>query len=178
MALVVGWINKYRQMFHVRKGRRVAKFNDVEALVNQEGTIRRLGLIVEQCPDGSVRANVPRVQYHSTGGFSCGYSGSGPADLALSVLHALIEPPTIEAEEAVWQLDGRDLELALADAGRFSTTIGSPSTRINKLTWLLHQHFKETFISKMPQEGGYVPIAVIENWIVEQRQRLQAISGG
>jgi hypothetical protein len=45
---------------------------DVVCIVNDMGTLRSYPL--------------PHIVYHSPTGFECGYPGSGPADLALSIL--------------------------------------------------------------------------------------------
>lgn len=43
-------------------------------------------------PDGEPMTNVPqRIIYHSPDGFSWGYDGSGPADLALNILSLYVE---------------------------------------------------------------------------------------
>jgi hypothetical protein len=48
--------------------------------------------------NGAVTEPLPHIERHSPGGFEWGYAGSGPADLALSILtHALgqTQPDTI-----------------------------------------------------------------------------------
>lgn len=56
------------------------KFNDVPRYI-----------ILRRLPDGSVWTNVPRVHvYHSPTGFEWGYSGSGPADLALNIVSMFV----------------------------------------------------------------------------------------
>ena len=47
--------------------------------------------------EGDAHASVPHVVRHSPSGIEWGYGGSGPADLALSVLLALTDEPTANA---------------------------------------------------------------------------------
>ncbi|CAB3754173.1 DUF6166 domain-containing protein [Paraburkholderia humisilvae] len=76
------------------------------ALLDTTDSLCRHGLIVERVTNDSIRANVPHVRLHSPTGYECGYPGSGPADLALSVLHALLPPPSPEEEEKQYELAG------------------------------------------------------------------------
>ncbi|PAP78596.1 hypothetical protein BSZ37_00820 [Rubrivirga marina] len=46
--------------------------------------------------DGTAHASVPHAPRHSPTGIEWGYCGSGPADLARSVLLALTDEPTAE----------------------------------------------------------------------------------
>lgn len=145
------------------------------ALFDQAGSLERHGLIVERTADGTVRANVAHVVSHSPTGFECGYGGSGPADLALSVMHALL-PPVPEAEEAALDaLDGRELEAALDDPMRTTVRAGASGQRVSALAWQLHQRFKADFIARMPREGGMVPIAEIRAWIEAERGNLATV---
>lgn len=44
--------------------------------------------------DGNALANIPQsLVYHSPTGFEWSYAGSGPADLALNILHLVVRPP-------------------------------------------------------------------------------------
>jgi hypothetical protein len=51
-------------------------------------------IILWRTPEGEAHASVPHAVRHSPSGMEWGYSGSGPADLALSVLLALTDEPT------------------------------------------------------------------------------------
>lgn len=145
---------------------------DVSTLLREEDSLQRVGLLVERCADGSVRANVAHVRFHSPTGFECGYAGSGPADLALSVLHALIPPPDEADEEQQYELSEQDFEAALDDPARWSECIGADRVRVSRLAYSLHQKFKEAFITPMPRVGGYVPIEEIKAWIAAERVRM------
>lgn len=112
---------------------------DVSTLLREEESLQRVGLLVERCADGSVRANVAHVRFHSPTGFECGYAGSGPADLALSVLHALMPPPDEADEERQYELSEQDFEAALDDPARWSECIGVDRVRVSRLAYSLHQ---------------------------------------
>lgn len=89
----------------------------------------RLGLIVERHGEGAVRANVRHVRVHSPTGFECGYSGSGPADLALSVLHALVPPPAEDAEEAQYRLEVWTFDNIVGDDACWCDRVGPDCRR-------------------------------------------------
>lgn len=99
------------------------------------------------------------LRAHSPTGFEWGYHGSGPADLALAVMHALL-PPVSEEEEQ------RHLEAARREdyAGDFEhealavQRIGTGAVRGSGKTWALHQDFKRDVIASLSDEGGFVPI--------------------
>jgi hypothetical protein len=106
-------------------------------------SLAEFGLICRRLDDGRLACNVPQlVVWHSPAGFECGYSGSGPADLALNVLHLLI--PKARAEEGVKCFSGE-----------------RPSARAVRL----HQDFKAHFIARMDRKGGEIPISDIREWI-------------
>lgn len=132
------------------------------------------GLITERLSDGSLRANVAHVRYHSTVGVDCGYPGSGPADLALSVLHALLPPPSLAEERAQFDLEDEAFERAMMDPQRWSETVGIDKVRVSKLALMLHQDFKSDVIAKLDADGDFVPITVIRQWIAHARRRLRA----
>lgn len=53
--------------------------------------VREVGLVCVRLADWRLACNVPHVVvHHSPDGFECGYGGSGPAELALNVLDALL----------------------------------------------------------------------------------------
>jgi hypothetical protein len=145
---------------------------DISKLISQENSLQQFGLLVERCPDGALRANVPHLKYHSPTGYECGYAGSGPADLALSVLHALLPPLSEEEEVAQYELEGEAFDKAIADPSRWTEKLGPDRLRVCTLAVRLHQQFKMDFIARMPKEGGHVPIADIHAWIERQRAEL------
>lgn len=90
--------------------------------------------------------NVKRsITHHSPAGFEWGYQGSGPADLALQILHDILPP-------------GCD---------------GLPPVRLfrgqcSALAWMLHQDFKRDFIARLPRQGGEILPEQIDAWLDER----------
>lgn len=82
--------------------------------------------------------NLPHRTVHSPTGFSYGYGGSGPADLALSILDA-----------------------ALLDDKR--TRISRGTVKLS--AWALHQRFKWEFVAKWPQSKPVsMTVGDVRNW--------------
>lgn len=147
---------------------------NLSSLISQEESLQRHGLIVERLTDGTLRANVQHIKCHSPTGYECGYAGSGPADLALSVLAALIPAISEEEEQAQEELTGEDWDRAMADPTRWPTNVGPERTRVSYLAYRLHQQFKEDFIVRMPKEGGFIAIADIQAWIDAKKAEIAA----
>ncbi len=127
---------------------------DDQPVLNGCGPLEDVGLVCVRLEDGRLACNVPHVVVcHSPTGFECGYDGSGPADLALNVLHALLPP--------------------LAEGGglcqRWRPANGVGETTVSDAAFLLYQDFKRAFIASMPRDGGRVPIEVIRQWLEERR---------
>ena len=121
-----------------------------QPVLNDVGGVAEVGLVCRRLEDGRLAANVPQVLvHHSPTGFAWGYNGSGPADLALNVLHILL-PHGVKAR-------GFEECLVVLNEGHCSTD-----------AWSLHQEFKERFIATLPPEGGHVPLEVINAWIAER----------
>jgi hypothetical protein len=115
---------------------------DTQPVLNRAPVLRTGGLIARRLDNGRLATNVPHaVVWHSPDGFECGYSGSGPAELALNILHLLI-PPKNDDTDAV---------------------IGG--VRVSREAVILHQDFKRDFLSCMNPNGGYLDISTILNWI-------------
>jgi len=66
--------------------------------------------------DGSACASVDHVVRHSPTGIEWGYGGSGPADLALSVLHRVTDPT---CAEALYQRFKAEVVASVPHAGGF-----------------------------------------------------------
>jgi len=114
--------------------------SDYRDLVTNESIT--CGVILRRYPDG-VETNVLHlVTHHSPSGFEWGYEGSGPADLALNILEAVLKKMHYHGRK-VDCLRGQCFELA----------------------WRLHQDFKREFIASMPREGGVIYYPVITVWI-------------
>lgn len=79
------------------------------------------------------------VKHHSPTGFEYGYGGSGPADLALSILDALIdEPRTVPVFRGL----------------------------CGELAWELHQKFKRKFIEPLTGDGPWeITAEQVMSWI-------------
>jgi len=122
------------------------------AAVNDAGPIEVIGLVCVRMPDGTPSTNIPqRYSYHSPGGFEWGYSGSGPADLALNVLaHFLPIDETTQIHRIALGI-------------------------VTDTAWTLHQAFKRDFLEGMPEEGGHLPAEEIKAWIEEHLSKLKQI---
>jgi len=128
----------------------IAQVADNEQPVLLVGALEDVGLVCGRRPDGRLATNVAqRFVWHSPTGFECGYGGSGPADLALNVLAALVPVGSDGAEG--W---------TIFDKQKVSATAG-----------LLHQDFKDEFIARLPRQGGTVSIADIRAWLDAARQK-------
>lgn len=107
--------------------------------------VREVGLVCVRLSDGRLSCNVPHVVvHHSPDGFECGYGGSGPAELALNVLHALL-PPRGDHMDRVFR----------------GVVVSNDAAH-------LYQDFKRAVIEPMPREGGRVPIEDIQQWIAQR----------
>mgnify|MGYP007071681871 CR=1 FL=1 len=116
------------------------KVYPVPESIDPGDTVAVVGLICQRMEDGTPVANVPWVAtYHSPDGFEWGYRGSGPADLALNVLCALL--PQVEM-----------------------IGIGCPA-RVPFAAMEFHQRFKEEVIANMPKAGGWVKLEALDNWL-------------
>lgn len=94
------------------------------------------------------------VIFHSPDGFEWGYGGSGPADLALNILHVSL-PVGCDHEEPVKLFRGK----------------------CSAIAFQLHQDFKRDFIATMPDEGGVIHAAEIDSWIDERLNALMQPEG-
>lgn len=112
------------------------------------------GLICRRLEDGRAACNVPQViVQHSPTGFEWGYGGSGPADLALNVLHFLLPPREVHDFG-----DGRRMMEGVLVGG-----IGVSPEALQ-----LHQDFKRHFLESMKEDGGHITLEEMRAWIVQQ----------
>ncbi len=88
---------------------------------------------------------LPQVVHHSPSGFEWGYGGSGPADLALSILTLVIG----DEQETVAIFEGR--------------TCGA-------LAWQLHQLFKREVVAGLAHEAWSISVGEVRQWITAQGQ--------
>ncbi|MHB1826781.1 MAG: DUF6166 domain-containing protein [Steroidobacteraceae bacterium] len=92
--------------------------------------------------DGALQASVAHLAHHSPSGFECGYGGSGPADLALSILAAFVPARADGPTERLYK-----------------------GARCSRFAWMHHQRFKWDLIATLPKEGGVLSAADIREWI-------------
>ena len=103
------------------------------------------GVILERTEDGRIRTNVPwLVRDHSPTGFNWGYAGSGPADLALNILEAVLRQTGYK---------GAKMTIQWNDDTCF------------RAAYAMHQKFKFEFIAGIPGGGGRIPMDRIRAWI-------------
>lgn len=120
---------------------------------------------IERRPDGTLacwalrgarKRRLAHVAVHSPTGFECGYSGSGPADLALSILADLFGTP------------------------RAARAYRAPRGRTAQV-WCLHQLAKARWIAPLQvAPGALVDLDAREiyAWALEQRDRLAEAGRG
>ena len=92
--------------------------------------------------DGELHASVAHLAHHSPSGFECGYGGSGPADLALSILAAFVPARADGPTERLYK-----------------------GARCSRFAWMHHQQFKWEHIATLPTDGGVLRAADIREWI-------------
>jgi hypothetical protein len=98
--------------------------------------------------EGARPRQLPHVAVHSPTGFEVGYGGSGPADLALSIVADLL------------------------DASRSKSAYRCPSGR-DADAWLLYQPFKWRFLAGLDVGRGRsaeLDAAELHAWIVKELQ--------
>jgi hypothetical protein len=104
------------------------------------------GFVFGLTPDGKVATNIPwLVTYHSPTGFAWGYGGSGPADMALNIIEAVLRHRGYK---------GPKITLTTGD-------------RLFAASERHHQEFKRQFLVGLPPEGGLIPYETVEKWLIE-----------
>ena len=103
------------------------------------------GVILRRTEQG-VKTNVPwLVVDHSPTGFEWGYLGSGPADLALNILEAVLRGDGHKGPKTKIMWNGNSV---------FAAAYG------------MHQEFKRRFIAGVPAKGGgVIPLEKIREFI-------------
>lgn len=81
--------------------------------------------------------------HHSPTGYSYGYGGSGPADLALSILDAAL--PDEEATATIWN-----------------------RKKVKATAWILHQQFRWEFVASWPRDGAQITVGEVRRWAAEK----------
>lgn len=117
----------------------------------------------------AVLYDMPHIIYHSPTGLEYGYGGSGPADLALSILADFFEEePPRRTHSKFYDFNPRWIECQVCE-GRGSTRASATSTTEtcsdcdgeggrskSWYCWINHQDFKWDFIAKMDRNEGFV----------------------
>jgi hypothetical protein len=97
------------------------------AIVGRRERTGRGGFIVEvfSAEDGKiVTAPLPHVERHSPDGFNWGYGGSGPADLALSILAFVSgDGEAMKSRPALYQAFKNDVVAVLPSADGFTLPV-------------------------------------------------------
>lgn len=88
---------------------------------------------------------LPHVVHHSPTGFEWGYGGSGPADLALSILALVIG----EEQETVRIFEGRSC---------------------GARAWQLHQSFKREVVAGLEHDAWSLSVGQVKQWIADREQ--------
>ncbi len=84
---------------------------------------------------GRVVTPLFHIEYHSPDGFEWGYAGSGPADTALAILADYFGEDPVQALQ--------------------------PSSK----AFLLHQHFKDHFLVRVPKNSFVIKTQEILDWV-------------
>lgn len=107
-------------------GRTYANWDSAEVWLNEEG---------------AARIHLPHLEYHSPTGFAWGYGGSGPADLALSILYCVI-----------WRAMLGELVLRYAFVGgpEVAASMRSQQAMAQAIAWRYHHDYKADVVSVLP----------------------------
>ena len=93
------------------------------------------GIVLQRSRSGDIFTNVERLAiHHSPAGFSFGYSGSGPSDLALNIVEGVLIASGYQGLRMTERLFNGYHPFLQA--------------------WRLHQSFKQAFIAPLSQEPG------------------------
>ena len=113
-----------------------------------EKTVGETGVFVKDTAGNTARKKLRHIVKHSPDGFNWGYGGSGPSDLALSILCDFLGNVGSKIPERCWGVDCRHNYC---------------------LAWKHHQDFKRGFVARWPQDGTWEITEVeIANWMARQ----------
>jgi hypothetical protein len=98
--------------------------------------------------EGGFGRLLPHVLWHSPTGFECGYSGSGPADLALSIMADYWGVETAKMQKRIHGWAGAGGPVATLNAG----DCGEAGDRVIAC----YQQFKQDFIAPLHVSRGEV----------------------
>ena len=113
-----------------------------------------MNIRLQHRPNGIIETNVPHVHVqHSPSGFSWGYAGSGPSDLALNILALFL--PVMKHPKT-----GRVMTRTIAVW---------KGPRVNKTAFDLYQKFKTDFLIRLDQQSNHIiPGDDIRAWLRQQ----------
>lgn len=112
------------------------------------------GVWLGRLRDGRTQTNVPHlIVQHSPTGFEWGYGGSGPADLALNICHAVMR--------------------YLADELRVGEVFDD--RRPHPATVQMYQDFKSQFLVPMDREGGHLEYQAVRRWVLTRYNTWKAL---
>lgn len=104
--------------------------------------------IVLRRDETGVYTNVPHlVRHHSPSGYEWGYGGSGPADLALNIVEAILRRERF--------------------VGPTTKDVWDKST-IFRAAYRLHQGFKWAFIAPAPKDNVIIAYEDARAWVYER----------
>lgn len=131
-----------------------APTSDFEKSLDLDPRIHGVVLLVGRGEDGEMwrMTNIPRTVFNRSSGFSWGYSGSGPYELALNILNYFVAPGSDGLPEHALQ----------------SPYWGSRKRTFASDTALkLSRQFREEFIENLPLYGGIISADRIRQWILD-----------
>lgn len=137
--------------------------------------LRRGSVTVEVVEDGT-RRPLRHVCRHSPDGFEWGYGGSGPADLARSILVEIMGKAALceVCEGSSWLRYAADETEADRPATPEEIAAGDRGENVSRcyacdggIVGLPYQSFKSAFVARFPMEGFVLPAAEVEAWLAD-----------
>lgn len=128
------------------------------------------GRLKVQVVTGNVIKPLRHVELHSPDGFECGYGGSGPADLALSILadHLDEKPTSRELRQGYFHPTIDELKHPDQNA---DNRLGVPLRNI--LSVRMYQYFKADVIAQLPKDQWTIPEELVAKWVSEFEKRME-----
>lgn len=135
-----------------------APSGDFASLLDLDPRVHGVVLLVATGESGELWriTNVPRTVYNIGIGYSWGYSGSGPHELALNILNYFVPPnsdglPEHELQTPYWGAKRR--------------------TFASETAVKLSSRFRDEFIETMPHHGGILSPDRIRQWILSEVEK-------
>lgn len=131
-----------------------------------------VSVIVVESGGGIIKTySLPHIVLHSPTGFEWGYEGSGPADLALSILaeHLGDKPNAYELRQGYFA--PTEAELKPPSKGDLDDKrLGVPLRPI--LSLRMHQQFKTDVIAKLPHGDWEITDQQVAEWVEKYQGEL------